>query len=355
MARWEEVVDAQVDLYKFWRSPVGEQYGHGFAESSANATYLSEEDKKAARLLQGEVAMRAAQFLYEAEPIWVDPDMMTLTERAAESFQPEPLHPNDILTDCGFLLLPRPVVVKDVWGKDMSYRAMSWKVVDFTYRITDTNDVVSEDKRGIFLYLYHQRGDPDGYDGVDTLIERKTGMSFPSLSLTHATPWVFGYNYFDGTDRDESRQLQSVFLGEEGKRVVLVDGALQEVPTEEALQGIKSIAQFVGAMFRLLTQTITVRTEMVPPREFRKRAKPWLPERKVVVVTLRKRREGAYPPDRDEGGVEWTHRWLVSGHWRNQWFPSLSVHRQIWISPFIKGPEELPLVIRAHRVFKLTR
>ena len=52
--------------------------------------------------------------------------------------------------------------------------------------------------------------------------------------------------------------------------------------------------------------------------------------------------------------VNWTHRWLVDGFWRSQWFPSLGRHRQIWISPYVKGPEDLPLVIKK-RYYKWDR
>ncbi|RKW71787.1 hypothetical protein [Galactobacter caseinivorans] len=37
------------------------------------------------------------------------------------------------------------------------------------------------------------------------------------------------------------------------------------------------------------------------------------------------------------------HRWVVSGHWRNQWYPSRNVHRPKWIPGHIKGPEGAPL------------
>lgn len=50
----------------------------------------------------------------------------------------------------------------------------------------------------------------------------------------------------------------------------------------------------------------------------------------------------------DEGGfVEWTHRWIVSGHWRNQACgEGYSERKLVWVSPHVKGPENKPLVIR---------
>ncbi len=46
----------------------------------------------------------------------------------------------------------------------------------------------------------------------------------------------------------------------------------------------------------------------------------------------------------DQGSsVQWTHQWLVSGHWRDQWLPSSGSHRMTWIAPYVKGPPDLPL------------
>lgn len=38
------------------------------------------------------------------------------------------------------------------------------------------------------------------------------------------------------------------------------------------------------------------------------------------------------------------HRWNVSGHFRQQWYPSSQSHEQIWIKPHVSGPKQAPLV-----------
>lgn len=53
------------------------------------------------------------------------------------------------------------------------------------------------------------------------------------------------------------------------------------------------------------------------------------------------------PTERREGGVAWSHRWMVRGHWRLQpCGPRRSQRRLIWIDPFIKGPSDKPLDVR---------
>lgn len=49
-----------------------------------------------------------------------------------------------------------------------------------------------------------------------------------------------------------------------------------------------------------------------------------------------------------ESSVEWSHRWIVRGHWR--WQPYKTIDgkddvKRIWIAPFMKGPEDKPLIL----------
>lgn len=65
----------------------------------------------------------------------------------------------------------------------------------------------------------------------------------------------------------------------------------------------------------------------------------------VIVVELRKPisvtdNEHEYNP------VDWSHRWIVDGHWKNQWHPSTSTHVPTWIAPYVKGPDDKPLVVK---------
>lgn len=45
----------------------------------------------------------------------------------------------------------------------------------------------------------------------------------------------------------------------------------------------------------------------------------------------------------DERAVEWNCQWIVRGHWRDQWYPSIRRNQPIWITPYVKGPEDKPL------------
>ncbi len=80
------------------------------------------------------------------------------------------------------------------------------------------------------------------------------------------------------------------------------------------------------------------------PRNYRR----WL-ERKnlpqpedVRVIKLRETKYAHREQNPVSGGVEWSCRWLVEGHWRKQWYPAKGEHNTIWIDSYLKGPDGAP-------------
>jgi len=52
-------------------------------------------------------------------------------------------------------------------------------------------------------------------------------------------------------------------------------------------------------------------------------------------------------PESRGGHVEWSRRWMVRGHWRNQPYgPGRTERRLTWIDPYVKGPDDKPLDTR---------
>ena len=70
-------------------------------------------------------------------------------------------------------------------------------------------------------------------------------------------------------------------------------------------------------------------------------------------IVLRRRKLPSHDPASE---TEWSCRWLVEGHWRNQWFPSRKDHHPVYIVPYVKGPEDKPFrENRAEKVFVVAR
>lgn len=72
----------------------------------------------------------------------------------------------------------------------------------------------------------------------------------------------------------------------------------------------------------------------------------------VQVVQLRRTLAPAAPAG---GAVAWTCRWLVRGHWRQQWYPSQRRHQPRYIAPYVKGPADKPLRLPGARVWAVVR
>jgi hypothetical protein len=108
------------------------------------------------------------------------------------------------------------------------------------------------------------------------------------------------------------------------------------------------LAGILRATWRLMQQTITVSEKVAGYNRAERRAmrKQGLPAEDITVVTLRRRDVYHDTDDTDPASVDWTHRWLVDGHWRNQWLPSRQTHRLQWISGYVKGPADKPLVVK---------
>lgn len=321
--RWEQVLDVQLDLWKFWahdpRAPgVAADYvadraarwaagpPNYVAGAAADEATFRTAATAAGRAIGG-ILDRLPQTLFNAEPCWVEPDMLTLVEHAAGSFQPEPLIPPDLITPIGFVYLPRPLYLPDIRGRRVSVRAFAWSPIEVSFGNDGT------EHGGIALVLFSEWSDADDYHHGPRP-DRGTG-----LQLLHATPWVF------------------------------------DQPYPAAGSGITEVARIIQCFWRISSQTLATRVVSHGTSPFRRRLeRARFPEHYVTVIHLR--RPAYHPADGAEPReVEWSHRWLVGGHWRAQPYPSLGIHRQVWISPYIKGPEDKPLVIRTARAFELVR
>ena len=60
----------------------------------------------------------------------------------------------------------------------------------------------------------------------------------------------------------------------------------------------------------------------------------------------------AEEPSQSQAGSDsmpgtWSHRWIVRGHYRAQWYPSKQAHEVKWIAPHMKGPADKPVKLPA--------
>jgi len=328
---WHDAYDAQMGTWSFTRTDPGAAWVIRQFETS------SEGLRPDSRRMLADLYRTEASRLFSADPIFVSSEMCQLIEHAQEDFRPEPLYVSDLITPTGFVYYEKPFDVPDRWDVPTQIKAISWAPV-LTKRGTEDEQLaglpVVERSEVLRILSEREQNRPDDIagDGVAISLYREPheGSSWPTpLLLLHVTPWWFGMT-FDGNETDEN-----------GK------------PT-----GAGWWWKIIQVTLRLMQQRIAVQHHERPPRAQRRNAGRigWRPDQDVLVVRLRREYDRSHHEETGES-ANYSHRFIVGGHWRNQRYGSAGNHtyRQIYISDFIKGPEHLPLVIKPKRAYTWDR
>lgn len=112
----------------------------------------------------------------------------------------------------------------------------------------------------------------------------------------------------------------------------------------------------VGATLLFMQQRLAViGHRMRPPRAVRRAVRRFQFENEWNIVTLRRnlRTENSEP---DEGAPDWSHRWIVAGHWASYWCGERGDQHlePRFLAPYVKGPPDKPLLVRS-RAFATVR
>lgn len=343
---WHDAYDAQMALWRWYRTPGSAAWITDYLRSMARREDTQTLDLLA-RLWDGETGR-----LLDCDPLYVSAEMCEVVEAARSSFAPEPLLETDLITPRGFLWYARPISMLDRRGNPLDVHAFSWAreyashsdeaATEATVRIAEAWDkgerirppemdaLVAEGliyPYGVNITLYAPRDSyvtrsANGTEPPEWVEAATRGM--PVVPM-HVSPWHFNQT-FEGNEIDK-----------------------EGVPS--AMDEWWRTAQ---TTFRLMQQRISVRHFERPHRQARRHipASP-LRDAEVVVVRLRREQGERHEPTGEPGN--YSHRWIVGGHWRNQPYPSEGITRQIWISPYVKGPEDKPLIVRPRRVFQWER
>jgi len=327
MPDWEIAVEKQMAAWAFYNSEKGDAFLRGFRQAQR------EEDDPLLRHLNHNVLST----LWNADPIYVSDEMMTLLEHAYPEFEAEIMREEEVFIPFGFVYLPRPMRIQDWRGRWVGHRAIAWLPAKrdedgapavYVTTFSEPEDVREDDR---LTADETSAWTSKNFDKMRRFFEG-------NLVLNYASPMMYGMTIQEMLER-------AVIKNEHVKE-------LYETNEAEITHATSNLLRFLQTLWRLLGQRVAVGMQAQPSRGYRRRAeRAQFPEKYVTVITLRRPKSESGVPARS---VEWSHRWLVSGHWRWQPYGD-GTHRQIWISPYIKGPDDAPLVIRGARVFKWAR
>lgn len=259
--------------------------------------------------------------LASAHAYFVTKDMSLLVQHAADGLDDEDLFdPSLAPTGTGFVRFERPLDIVDIRGWHMKANWMTWGPAP----------------GGSLISIWNDTRDPD--DVIASLKDEfglKVRQVMGNWSIIGGTYAKSGAVV--GAPRTEiSEEEGAKYLGE----------GVEPLP----FTNVERLAQ---ALWLLLGQEIvSSREEQARPKETHRARKLRLDTR-VTVIELRRLK--GVSREQGESMVEWSHRWVVRGHWRWQACGvGRAERKRIWVAPFVKGPEDKPLVAREH-VYRLAR
>ncbi|HWI69514.1 MAG TPA: hypothetical protein VNS88_14265 [Nitrospiraceae bacterium] len=271
--------------------------------------------------------------LQEADPMYVSSEVTDMWDYARESFKPEMLYAWDLPANISFALLPRPLTITDTDGNAISFRAISWIPASESEEIDWSEDTPPG---GVWytLWSHIDDGNDSFYRSDIEAPERESWEALGQWSILFSGLLPFG--------KSEDYEMQAFQDPGVGDDVDSLDNAIK----------VRRLTWILLQTFWRLSRQI-VPTKAPLPRQLRRDRKRHYRTEDVTVITLRRQRHPDHP-DHEAGEVDWKWQWVVRGHWRNQWYPSIKQHRQIWVMPYMKGPEDAPIK-PVKRAFEFTR
>jgi hypothetical protein len=331
-------------LQRFINTSRGDKDASETADSLGLMTPISQPGMFSAQATGAQLRADMRRYLEASYAYYVSEKMMPLVTAASESMPEEVLLTKDLPSEYGFMLIPGGISTIDVRGALLKYNAVLWTTFGGTVRVywmTDKYDM--QDSSNMFMRL---KADDAQWASLPRLtIGHITDMTIgEALPQTYGPTMVLPPEVSQGMHfiRDEKTGSVSIAIEDKGySPEELVDMVSGSVRTDPA-------SRWLLTVWRLMQQTITSVEQESAPRSLKKQLQRRNLDTEVSVIGLR------HKAVKGEGDteVEWSHRWLVKGHWRKQ--PTKEGIRLVWIHPYIKGPENKPLLIREH-VYALVR
>lgn len=254
---------------------------------------------------------------------YVAPDMVDLALVAQKTFPMETLLPADLPSEEGFIWFGgRALRCGGDVDDPQDLHAVTW----LSFNDSSTG-LASISVVGLWDKLAKDQGDglSNAYWQSQNLWNPKTGRHV----LDDAPRLLPCYNRNRAIGRDESH----------------VD-----------TPGDLTLMRILATTWRLMQQPITTIERQEPDHvasAVLERAQA--PVTPVTVIQLR-RQVALSDGEPGDGTRRYNHRWPVRGHWRQQPYKEDGevIRRAIYINPYIKGPEDAPLLVR-DRVYAWTR
>lgn len=244
---------------------------------------------------------------------FVSPDVSDVLVQIAKTMPPDMLQEADLPMRNGFIVLGKPWEYLNfeagTYTGKIPIRAICWEKSDWVGQPDGTM------KPGVYVYLYADRQWIESING-----ELGDGWKQP---LIHCDMWAWTLDTWweERTSPD------------------------QEADLHHASPHVGEMRRNLLALWRFMEDEIVLtRRNRMPRSSLRRWGRSGLdvPE-DGSIVTIHLRRIRSHQDDADAQPIDWTHRWWVNGHKR---YNPKTGKKDIWVRPYLKGPEGLPIVVK---------
>jgi hypothetical protein len=254
------------------------------------------------------------RILESPDIFFVEPDMHRLILAAMETFEPEPLLSTDLITPKGYVRLPEAIEVPSV-GSVQGFKPLN---LEGEEGYVPQHSAFGWERQGLAL----ESGELLTGQGI-MLTYFHTKSDIPGLPVGLYPGRYIGWPLVDTLEEDER-----------------LDTAWHPAYLYPRV--------FFRLVMQRLTETVVLPSAPRAVRRRHQRAGYEMP--RYSVVRLRRHSRPGASDEEAERKWKLRYRTITHGHWRQQWYPSIQQHRQIWIDDFVRGPEDAELVIRP-RIF----
>jgi len=341
--------------------------GAKFYKEKLASTHKQKEDiiiREKAIEVYVEDAIRAGM---SAECFFIKDEMTDLILFASEKLDETDLFdPTLAPTDKGFAYFEKPVPLIDVRGRKLLINVITWEKIfneetgNFQITMSCWNDTArTPDEVAIEIISSKNKA-------LQELL-KKIGRFHWIKSEMIKSGIIVGSKEIKLTEKALQEIKETTFdksYGVKQKDNSLDYNRLSDKAWEEYKEKIitnpTNVVRILHAYWLLMSQTIVEQSKEKGDRAQRRRLERENCPTEVVVIQFRKRK---YYNERGEETeeskkIDWSHRWLVGGHWR--WQPYKDpiskgeIKKRIWINPYVKGPEDRPLVMK-DKIYVLAR
>jgi len=268
----------------------------------------------------GRYARLVATMVHKAKPFFVTVPITRAIHAASTTLPTYTFTAESFPCPDGYLWLEEPVCLYDSNGVPQLLRAIDWHVA---------NDVEDEPD-GIPVLLY-------GF-----LVDARRPRGVPAITTWLRLGWTL---------ERVQEEIQRGGAAREGT-------ATAYPPSYVAVSD--AFHRFLGSCLSFLEQRITLPVSRPASRVSRRRIErqhdSYRPQQQIQVIELRQRQRDAEQDGESRGSTtDWHCQWIVSGHWRRQYYAASNAHKPRYIAPYVKGPADKPLKAPAGQVFVVKR